>query len=509
MVAQAKAKEVSRGGANGDADNPINKVVIDVHLSNELESIRRVPATDDTPKYTDAVVEGSILSIIKDGAVVDEVAEGTAGYFGVLLDRTNFYAEAGGQLYDTGAITIDGQMEFAVEAVQSYRGYVLHIGYLKYGRLAVGDRVVAAFDETRRRPLRANHTATHLLNYAMGRVLDQRPDQCGSLVAPDRLRFDYNSAKALTLEQVDQIEKIVTRFIEKGFVVSTKLIPRDEAMALPGVRAMFGEDYPDMARVVCVGGDLSEIVANPADARWSEVSTELCGGTHVAKSSDIRAFIILSEGAIAKGIRRIVAVTGDEAVKAVQVEADLSMRLDALAKVKDVSNARDEAVKTLAKALDEANISLIGKSRLRDQLAAIRKEIEDADKAVRAAQSKKAIETVISAMGDHPLLIKRLEVGDNNKALLDALNALKKEGRSGLLCSVDALNNKIHYQCMVADAHKGILNAAEVARTFGDAIGGKSGGKDTMAQGSAPLCDTQEAEQLALRFALMKFEHTA
>jgi alanyl-tRNA synthetase len=514
IIAQTQAKELSRAGRNADSEDPLSKVLIDVHMLSRLEKELKVATTDDSFKYADAVVEANVLAIVdvEEGLIPKVEHSSTDGkrkYFGVLLDRTNFYSESGGQIYDEGALTVDGQMEFFVEAVQSFGGYVLHIGYLKYGRISVGDHVVSAFDELRRRPLRHNHTATHLLNFAIGRILaEQRPDQKGSLVAPDRLRFDYNSTKAPLSEQLTEIEAVVNGFIGRGFAVSTMTLPLSQAMSLPGLRAVFGETYPDPVRVVCVGADLTDVIANPLDSRWGEVSVELCGGTHVKRTSDIKRFIILSEGAIAKGIRRIVAVTGDEAAGAQMTEQNLSARLakiEVTVSAGVVSVAGDEAVKTFTKDLEEASISLLGKNVLKDRLTVVRQRLVEAEKAVRAAQSKTALEAV--AADETPIVVRRIDVGDNGKALLDALNQLKKDGRSGLVYSVDAASGRIYYYSLVASTHQDSLDAAEWARAFGDAVAGRSGGKAGAAQGSAAISDkVGEAEDLALTFAKLKLE---
>lgn len=521
LAAQAQAKEISRGGkGDGAADaDPVKRVIIDVHLQDALKQ-QSIPITDDTPKYTAPVLEDArIVAMIIDGQ-----AQATSGYsfgqenqyFGLLLDRTNFYAEAGGQLYDVGSIAIDGQADFCVEAVQAYAGYVLHVGFLKFGSLAIGDAVVAAYDEIRRRPLRSNHTATHILNHAIGRVLsEQHPDQEGSLVAPDRLRFDFNSIKAPTDAQIGQMEAIVHDFVSRNYAVCTKILPLSQAMSLPGVKAEFGENYPDPCRVVCVGASLDDVLANPEDARWAEVTIELCGGTHVKRTGDIRLFKILSEGAISKGIRRIVAVTGDEAAAALRQEGELSARVDALDSNEQVSVGRDEQLKVLCRAVDEAPISLLVKGQLRERLAGIRQRIAEADKAVRAAQSKAALEAISTIETSVSVVVHRIDVGDNGKALLDALNQLKKESRSGLLYSVDPTSGKILYYSVVADPHQSCLNAADWARTFGDRLAGRSGGKAQAAQGAAPLDNGSngtdaaltEAEALARQFAMLKLEH--
>lgn len=511
VEAQNQSKELSRAGRGNEIDDALSRVTIDVHLMSDLEKKFNVPFTQDCFKYTDAVVDATVVALIIDGQIVQQTKDSKQHYFGVLLDRTNFYAESGGQLYDIGHFTIDGQMEFVIETVQAYGGYVLHVGYLKYGNISTGDKLVAAYDETRRNFLKQNHTATHILNFAIGKVLvDQSPDQKGSLVAPDRLRFDFNSIKPLSLEQISGIENKTNNFVRKASIVSTETLPLSEAMSLPGLRAVFGETYPDPVRVVSLGANLKEILADPLNPNWKEVSIELCGGTHVQNCKEIQSLLILSESAIAKGIRRVVAVTGEEAAKALKYESELNDSLGKICNDKSSGEGFEESVKAFTKALEEANVSLLAKSRLRDQLASLRQKIADADKAMRQEQSKLAVESVSLCMSrdESPMIVQKINVGSNGKALLDALNLLKKENRSGILYSVDPVTCKIYYFSLVAEAHSNLLSAADWAKSFGDPINGRSGGKASTAQGSAPLAETEStisaAENLALQFAKLK-----
>ena len=160
---------------------------------------------------------------------------------GLILDKTNFYAESGGQTFDTGSITIDGQAHFCVEEVQSFGGYVLHIGYLKYGHISLKDQVICSFDELRRWPLRNNHTGTHILNYALLETVGSGVEQKGSLVAPDKLRFDFSCKSALTIQQVKSVEEIVNKIIKTNSKVYYQDVPLSLAKSIFGVRAVFGE----------------------------------------------------------------------------------------------------------------------------------------------------------------------------------------------------------------------------------------------------------------------------
>lgn len=379
LAAQEQAREVSKGIKTGDATE---RVTIDVHMMAELEGAS-VPKTDDAFKYTLPSLDARVLAIITtEGKQVTSLDSNSL--VGLVLDKTNFYAEQGGQLYDTGSIHLESGGEFVVSQVQVYGGYILHSGSLKYGSLSLGDAVNCAYDELRRRPMRQNHTATHLLNFALRQVVPEA-DQRGSLVAPDRLRFDYAiKGTAPTVEQLASIESIVNGVIAKAEPVHNAPVSLEAAMKIHGLRAVFGETYPDPVRVVSVGSaSMDSLLSSPTEATWSQQSIELCGGTHVTRSSDIRQFLILSDGNIAKGIRRIVAVTGDAATKAKALETDLESQLSVLELSKD-----EQATRAYGRVLEEAPIGLQAKHQLKDRLEALRKAILDAAKATTSLQTK-------------------------------------------------------------------------------------------------------------------------
>jgi alanyl-tRNA synthetase len=216
-----------------------------------------------------------------------DIAPGTP--FGIILDKTCLYAEAGGQEYDTGSISFDidkeGDAKFEVIDCQSFKGYVVHIGVLEEGQIIVGDAVIATYDQDRRRPLRSNHTATHILNHALRSVLDPEMDkgldQKGSLVAPTKLRFDFSHKSPVKCEGADsemqRIEEICLQWIKDDVPVYGQDLPLSTARKIPGLRAVFGETYPDPVRVVTLKYKLDNLdVENP---KWKETSVEFCGGT--------------------------------------------------------------------------------------------------------------------------------------------------------------------------------------------------------------------------------------
>lgn len=216
--------------------------------------------------------------------------------FGIILDRTCFYAESGGQECDTGNIVIDGITDFEVTNVQVYNGYVLHTGHLKYGQIEVSDEVISSYDEVskifylltcnfmfwsqlRRWPLRNNHTATHILNYSLREILGDHIDQKGSLVAPTKLRFDFSHKAPIGIPELAQIQNLSVEWIKRNVKVFGRDLDLATAQKIPGLRAVFGESYPDPVRVVTLGHNIDDIAADIENPRWRQTSVEFCGGT--------------------------------------------------------------------------------------------------------------------------------------------------------------------------------------------------------------------------------------
>ncbi|KIK36446.1 hypothetical protein CY34DRAFT_16372 [Suillus luteus UH-Slu-Lm8-n1] len=192
-------------------------------------------------------------------------------------------------------IVIDGATDFEVTNVQSYNGYVLHTGSLKYGQLSVGDEVISSYDELRRWPLRSNHTATHILNFCLREVLGDHIDQRGSLVAPTKLRFDFSHKTQISLPELAKIESMSIDWIKKNVKVYGKDLDLTTVHKIYGLRAVFGEAYPDPVRVVVLGYDVDEVAKDIDNPKWRSMSVEFCGGTHVAKTGDIKDFVITEE----------------------------------------------------------------------------------------------------------------------------------------------------------------------------------------------------------------------
>eukprot|EP00049_Salpingoeca_infusionum_P002328 m.55710 g.55710 ORF g.55710 m.55710 type:complete len:978 (+) comp11511_c0_seq1:321-3254(+) len=485
-AAREKAVLISKSGERATVDG----LVLDVHKLDELKS-NGVPATDDSAKYdytrqdngkytfNDATAK--VLALVTLEGFQDNVEAGDNGCnVGVILDRTNFYAEQGGQSFDTGYFKdASGDLDFTIIDVQKKGPYCFHIGFLENGALNVGDELTLSFDDDRRRPLMSNHTATHVLNFGLRQVLGAA-DQKGSLVESDRLRFDFTAKKALTPQQVADVEVNVKDVIAAGLPVYDKLAPLQQARDVNGLRAMFGETYPDPVRVISVGAEIEGVLADPAGDAAINYSLEFCGGTHVKNSADIGAFAILSEEAVAKGIRRIVAVTGQEAKKAFAIADEFEQRVHDDLKVKEVAALEQEVGAT--------SMPAVRKEALRSKLKALSKKHADIAKALRkerAANAKaRAQELIESAAG--PVVIEVLDVGANPKAIGEALRMLKAELPETAFLFFGVEEGSVCYNAQVPKSMVAAgFKAGDWIKAVNEQTGGRGGGKDLVAQGAS------------------------
>ena len=455
--ARLKAKEASKG----EKKEAAQLVKLDVHDLGNLANMKDVSQTDDSAKFGKGNITSQVKAIYHAKSFLEstkDIPEG--GQLGLILDRTNFYAEQGGQEYDTGKIVIDGVAELDVQNVQVYAGYVLHTGHVKYGNLAVGDEVICEYDELRRWPIRNNHTGTHILNYALREILGDGIDQKGSLVAADRLRFDFSHKSGVSDSDLQKIEDESTSYIRQNCGVYATDVPLAIAREIEGVRAVFGETYPDPVRVVSVGVEVEELLKNIKDPKWRKVSIEFCGGTHVQKTGDIKDLIIIEESGIAKGIRRIIAFTGEDAHR-VQREADsFDERLTRLEKMAHGPGKEQEA-KTTQMDLNQLTISAITKAKFRDRFAKIHKQVLDEQKAQQKAESKKALDTVTNYFAhpdhkDRKTLVAKLPISANAKAVSDAINHVKSKNKDKTvyLFAADAGEGKVVHGCHVSEVSR-------------------------------------------------------
>ncbi|NXB11176.1 SYAC protein, partial [Cnemophilus loriae] len=515
----AQLKSQGKGAGGEDL------LMLDIYAIEELRA-QGLEVTDDSPKYNYASdtsgtydfrsLVATVKAIRREKKFVEEVSTGQE--CGIVLDRTCFYAEQGGQIYDQGYMVKDDdgredKTEFTVKNVQVRGGYVLHIGTL-YGSLKVGDQVHLTIDEARRRPVMSNHTATHILNFALRSVLGEA-DQRGSLVAPDRLRFDFTAKGALSTQEIKKVEGIANQMIEESKTVYAKDCPLAAAKAIQGLRAVFDETYPDPVRVVSIGIPVEELLDDPSGPGGSITSIEFCGGTHLQNSSHAGPFVIVSEEAIAKGIRRIVAVTGAEARKALRKVDSLRKLLSALeAKVK-VQTAPNKDVQKeitdLGETLATAVIPQWQKDELREAVKALKKVMDDLDRASKADIQKRVLEKtkqVIESHPNQPWVIMEMENGASAKALNESLKLFKTNSpqTAAMLFAVDNEAGRITCLCQVPQetANKG-LKASQWVQEVSGLMDGKGGGKDISAQATGKNVGClQEALKLATDFAKLR-----
>ena len=418
--------------------------------------------------------EGVVVALVKDGARVERAGPGDKVV--ILTNQTPFYGESGGQMGDTGTVTGDvtgnGGLEAEVEDTSKPLGRLhAHHSIVKAGEVAVGDAVHLAVDSERRGRVRANHSATHLLHAALRHRLGGHVTQKGSLVAPDRFRFDFSHPKALTGEDIAAVEEEVNRHIRENDAVTTRLMSPDEAIGA-GAMALFGEKYGDEVRVLSMG--------RGSDASYS---VELCGGTHVNALGDIQLLKIVSESAVAAGVRRIEALTG-EAARQWLTERENRLRETAAA-----LKASPEEV--------PARVAALIEDRRR-----LERELAEAKKALAMGGGSKAEAQGPEQVGGFAFIGQVLE-GLDPKGLRGLVDDAKKRVGSGIVALVAVNEGRATVAVGVTDDLVPIRSAVDLVRKAVEAVGGQGGGgRPDMAQGGGPDGSNPTAAIDAVKAAL-------
>ncbi|MFV2032112.1 MAG: alanine--tRNA ligase, partial [Gammaproteobacteria bacterium] len=398
-------------------------------------------AVTDFIGYEHSTSQAGVVAILQNGETLEMLENGDETI--VILDRTPFYAESGGQVGDRGTLNLENT-EFEVRDTQKQNDVYLHIGHLGKGELAVGDLVDAHIDAEHRQAVMLNHSGTHLMHAALRQVLGDHVQQKGSLVDAEKLRFDFSHYQPLSRQEIEQIETLVNDEIRANLQTSAEAMDMKSARAT-GAIALFGEKYGDLVRVLRIGSQ----------------SVELCGGTHVQSAGDIGLFKIVLESGIASGVRRIEAVTGREAMRRF-IEAE--NRLDAVAQV-----------------LKSGQADLVARV---EQLYASNRQLE---KELAAFKSKAAAE----AGGD--LAAQAVEVegikvlaasldGANLKTLRDTVDQLKNKLGSAVVVLASADNGKVSIIAGVTKAETDKIRAGDLANMVAEQCGGRGGGRPDMAQ---------------------------
>ncbi|HKE44393.1 MAG TPA: alanine--tRNA ligase [Steroidobacteraceae bacterium] len=386
--------------------------------------------------------QGRVAELIKAGAKVDRLRAGEEGQ--VVLDRTPFYAEAGGQVGDQGRLTAPG-VRFDVLDTQKLGNAHAHIGKLVQGEIKAGDTLTAQVDGARRRATMLNHTATHLLHAALRQVLGTHVTQKGSLVAPDRLRFDFSHYQAVSAQELTRIERMVNAQIRENAPADINVMAFDQAVAA-GAMALFGEKYESDVRVLKIG----------------EFSMELCGGTHVKRAGDIGFFKIIAESGIAAGVRRIEALTGEDAVAWAESSDVLLREVGSL-----VRGGREDLKDKVEQLLERSKKLEKEIQQLKGRLAS--GQGGDLSSAAREINGVKVLATRVD--------------GADAKALRDAVDQLKSKLKSAVvvLASVES-DDKVLLVAGVTQDQTSKIKAGELIGNVAQQVGGRGGGRPDMAQ---------------------------
>jgi len=452
-VAMERQRAEARKAWSGSGDAATEKVWFELR--------DRLGGTDFLGYATESA-EGQITAIVVDGAPVDAATPGAE--VAVIANQSPFYGESGGQMGDAGVIAVADKGRVRVRDSQKKLGdLTVHIGTVEDGPIAVGDEARFDVEGARRSALRAHHSATHLLHEALRRVLGDHVTQKGSLVAPDRLRFDISHPKPLTAEEIAQAEAIVNAQIRANEAVTTRLMEPEAAMEA-GAMALFGEKYGDEVRVVSMG-------AREANTSRPVFSIELCGGTHVGRTGDIGLLKVIGESAVSAGVRRIEAVVGAAAL------AWLTERDAVLTRVSDALRTAPADVPARVTALLE------DRKRLEKELADVRKKLAVAGSGGgQGAGVAPANETVAGAT-----FAGRLLQDVPPKDLKGMADEIKKQIGSGVVALVNTGDGKVSLVVAVTDDVKGTHDAVALVRAGSVAVGGKGGGgRPDMAQAGGP-----------------------
>jgi len=416
---------------------------IDLTVQGSLDKLAEHVHATEFLGYTEPVTTAKIAVLLVNGVSQTAAEAGTAVQ--IVLDRTPFYAESGGQIGDRGYISGDGVL-VRIEDVKKESDFFIHFGLIERGTLQVGDLVTAQIDRTCRRRAEANHTATHLLQAALKQIVDDGISQAGSLVSFDRLRFDFNCSRALTPDEVQQVEELVNSWISEAHGANIEVLPLAEAKA-KGAVAMFGEKYGEQVRVIDFPG----------------VSMELCGGTHVSNTAEIGVFKIIAEAGVASGVRRIEAVSG--------------------AAILDYLNLRDQVVRDLS---DRFKVK---PEELPERITHLQNELRQSQKQLESLKSQLAILKSDSLgqnaeiMGEHQVIVALLEDVDPESLKSAAERLLQKIGNGAVvLGSVPEADKVSLVAAFSPEVNQKGLQAGKFVGAIAKICGGGGGGRPNLAQ---------------------------
>ena len=428
-----------------------------------LDAIRKTSGDTTFLGYDTTESDGKILGIIAEKQLVDELTEvGHDSLIGVVLDRTPFYGESGGQVGDTGTITGDG-FEFQVIDTKKENELIVHAGHLKTGKLQLGANIKAKVDADRRAGIRRAHSATHLLHHALHKTVGEKATQRGSKVENDRLRFDFAHNRPLTKEELERVEDLINTRIAEGAPITTAVMGLDEAKKL-GAMALFGEKYGDRVRVVTMG----------------EYSREFCGGTHLTNTGQVGLCKIISEEPVAKGVRRIEALTGKQALQKIRETEELLQELVQILKTPQPQDLPRRA-EALQNELREAKREL-AKQNLQSVAGQVNELIENAEQV------------------DGVRIITHIAQGATRETLRDFADQLRsKRGPAAILLGCEIEGKVALLAAVSKELIKRGITANDCIKACAKSVGGGGGGRPDLAEAGgknpAGLPDAMKAAQ--------------
>ncbi|MEM1353550.1 MAG: alanine--tRNA ligase [Planctomycetota bacterium] len=506
----AAARERSRGESSGvDTKQSLLELVqlgLDSDWFEETEFVGH-DQTEFPPKPNRFCLmkkAGEVYIPADAAAARDEVA--------LVFQSTPFYAEAGGQVGDTGSVVILGgpqPVRVAIKDTIKIGGVHLHLGEVQGERLDAGiDQpvdIAMAVDRVRRNTIAANHTITHVMNRALRDHVSAHAMQKGSLVDDEKTRFDFSHNAALTTEQLEAVEKQVNDDIGRDLPVYAGYAPQEDALKINGLRAVFGEKYPPTVRIVSVGVKIEDLLTNPDNPEWQSYSVEFCGGTHLAQTGDAEGFVVLSQDAVSKGVRRITGLTGAAAHKATAEGEALLHRVEALGSAS--AQALEAGVEELSRALGEAAIPLLLKQKIQSGIIGLSERVKQFKKARGSQQAEAVVESARAvaegASEDASYLVAQIP-GADAKTLRTAMDVIrKKRPDAAMLLAADAGEGKV---ALLASVPKDLiakgLKAGDWVKHTAPIVGGGGGGRPDMAQaGGKDSGKIEEALEAAKQFA--------
>lgn len=417
------------------------------NFGTDYNNVIKVDGVTTFKGYETTETEATVVALFSNGKAVETIQSGENAV--VVLDQTAFYGESGGQIGDSGQI-LSEICNFEVKDTQKYGQVFGHIGQLASGSLSVGDKVFAQIDTTRRHAITLNHSATHLLHAALRQVLGDHVAQKGSLVSENTLRFDFSQPEAIAKSDLEEIERIINRKIRENIAVTTDVMDLDAAKA-KGAMALFGEKYGDKVRVVGM----------------TDFSIELCGGTHVKQTGEIGLFKFISEGAVAAGVRRVEAVTGEKAIA--------------------LLHSQQQVLNQSAELLKADSATLVEKiQQLQEKSKKVEKELQQLKEKL-AAQAGSELAKQAKQIHGVNVVVQRLD-GVDAKALRTMVDDLKNQLGSAVIAFATESDDKVNLIVGVTSDLTKQLNAGELVGLMAQEVGGKGGGRPDMAMagGSQP-----------------------